>query len=134
MMLIFVCFFNYIVDSYTMFAASAMAANTVTRSAAGAAAPFFTNYMFEALGVGGGGSLLDGVTVLLAIIPFVFHRHGAHIRSKSKFSRAKVTTKNSDDEEKQRAVADNSGGRLRLGTASGEETQTVESGSSTASA
>ncbi|KAI9369009.1 major facilitator superfamily domain-containing protein [Aspergillus egyptiacus] len=86
MLLIFVAYFNYIVDTYLMYAASAIAANTVIRSAAGAAAPLFTNYMFHAMGVGGGGSLLGGVAALLAVIPFVFYRYGEQIRVKSRFA------------------------------------------------
>jgi DHA1 family multidrug resistance protein-like MFS transporter len=69
-----------------MFAASALAANTVCRSACGAAAPLFTQYMFNALGVGGGGSLIGGVAVLLAPIPFVFYKYGGPIRERSKFA------------------------------------------------
>lgn len=69
-----------------MYAASAIAANTITRSACGAAAPLFTNQMFTALGIGGGGSLIGGVATLLAIIPFLFWRYGKIIRMKSKFA------------------------------------------------
>ncbi|SMQ47322.1 unnamed protein product [Zymoseptoria tritici ST99CH_3D7] len=85
-MLIFVAYLNYITDSYLMYAASAIAANTVVRSAIAAAAPLFTDYMFESLGVGGGASLIGGVGVLLAPIPFVFHRYGGAIRKRSKFA------------------------------------------------
>jgi MFS transporter, DHA1 family, multidrug resistance protein len=63
-----------------------MAANTVARSACGAAAPLFTEYMFNALGVGGGGSLIAGVACLLAPIPFVFYKYGEPIRKRSKFA------------------------------------------------
>ncbi|CAN8096665.1 unnamed protein product [Discula destructiva] len=86
MLCIFVSFLNYLVDTYLMFAASAIAANTVARSACGAAAPLFTNQMFTALGVGGGGSLIGGVAAVLALIPFAFYRYGEGIRIKSKFS------------------------------------------------
>lgn len=85
-LLIFVAYLNYLTDSYLMYAASALAANTVARSAAGAAAPLFTNYMFSALGVGGGGSLIGGVACLLAPIPFLFRRYGAQIRERSRFA------------------------------------------------
>ena len=54
LLLIFVGFLNYLVDTYLMYAASAIAANTIARSACGAAAPLFTHQMFTALGVGGG--------------------------------------------------------------------------------
>lgn len=72
-----------------MYAASALAANTVARSAAGAAAPLFTGYMFDALDVGGGGSLIGGVAVLLAPIPFIFYKYGRPIRERSKFAPTK---------------------------------------------
>jgi MFS transporter, DHA1 family, multidrug resistance protein len=85
-LLVFVAFLNYLTDTYLMYAASAIAANTVCRSAAGAAAPLFTQYMFDALGVGGGGSLIGGVAVLLAPIPFIFYRYGEPIRKRSKFA------------------------------------------------
>lgn len=85
-LLIFVGYLNYITDTYVMYAASALAANTVARSAAGAAAPLFTDYMFSALGVGGGGSLIGGVAVLLSPIPFLFYKYGRQIRIKSKFA------------------------------------------------
>lgn len=69
-----------------MFAASAIAANTVLRSAAGAAAPLFTRQMFSALGIGPGGSLVGGVGAVLAIIPFAFYKYGRKIRERSRFA------------------------------------------------
>lgn len=86
MLLIFVSYINYLVDVYLMYAASAIAANTIVRSACGAAAPLFTRQMFHALGVGGGGSLVAGVATVLAIAPFVFYRYGKQIRVRSKFA------------------------------------------------
>jgi hypothetical protein len=55
--------------------------------------------MFNALGVGGGGSLIGGVAVLLAPIPFVFYRYGEPIRKRSKF--APTENKPADKEESQ---------------------------------
>lgn len=86
MLLLFVSFVNYLIDVYLMFAASALAANTVLRSLAGAASPLFTHQMFTAMGVGGGGSLVGGVAALLAIIPFLFYKFGPAIRARSTFS------------------------------------------------
>ena len=85
-LLIFVCFINYIIDAYLMYAASAMAANTIVRSACAAASPLFTQYMFDALGVGGAGSLIGGIGVLLMPIPFVFYKYGGAIRARSRFA------------------------------------------------
>ena len=73
-----------------MYAASAIAANTIARSACGAAAPLLTDQMFTALGVGGGGSLIGGVAVLLACIPFLFYKYGKQIRIRSRFAPALV--------------------------------------------
>ncbi|KAK5943615.1 hypothetical protein PMZ80_004623 [Knufia obscura] len=95
--LIFVSFLNYLTDTYLMYAASAIAANTVARSAAGAAAPLFTNQMFTALGVGGGASLVGGVAALLAVVPFVFYKYGEGIRKRSRFA----PTPSKEDEESQ---------------------------------
>lgn len=101
LMLIFVAYLNYLVDVYTVYAASAMAANTIARSACGAAAPLFTHQMFDALGVGGGGSLIGGVATLLAIIPFMFYKYGKSIRIRSKFAPTHVVrARQEPDEEK----------------------------------
>lgn len=85
-LLIFATFINYLIDSYVQYAASAVAANTVTRSACAATAPLFTQYMFDSLEVGGGGSLIGGIAVLLVPIPFAFYRYGASLRERSKFA------------------------------------------------
>ena len=108
-MLIFVGYLNYLTDTYLMFTASAMAANTICRSACGAAAPLFTEQMFNALGVGGGGSLIGGCAVLLAPIPFIFYKYGESIRIKSKFApTAPPKEQQTDDEEKQQEQTDSS--------------------------
>ncbi|KAL7793007.1 major facilitator superfamily domain-containing protein [Trichoderma ceciliae] len=86
LLLLFVGFLNYLVDAYLMYAASAIAANTIMRSACGAAAPLFTVQMFHSMGVGGGGSLVGGVAALLAVIPFMFYKYGAAIRARSRFN------------------------------------------------
>jgi multidrug resistance protein len=99
-LLIFVVFINYIIDSYLMYAASAVAANTVLRSACAAASPLFTQYMFDALGVGGAGSLIGGVGILMMPIPFVFYKYGAAIRARSKFAPTDETPHPPVDEEK----------------------------------
>ena len=101
LMLIFVAYLTYLVDVYLMYAASAIAANTIARSACGAAAPLFTNQMFDALGVGGGGSLIGGVATILAVIPFLFYKYGKQIRVRSKFAptKDKNATKEKDEEQ-----------------------------------
>jgi DHA1 family multidrug resistance protein-like MFS transporter len=90
-LLIFVAYLNYITDTYLMYAASALAANTVTRAAAGAASPLFTRTMFTKLGVGVGGSIVGCIACLLAPIPFVFYKYGSRIRGRSRFASARPT-------------------------------------------
>jgi hypothetical protein len=121
-LLIFVGYLNYLTDAYLMYAASALAANTVARSAAGAAAPLFTDYMFKAMGVGGGGSLIGGVAVLLAPIPFLFYRYGRAIRIKSKF--APTSDKPSEGEKKDESVAERR--RSQVSTSTEEELELDE--------
>lgn len=87
-LLISVAYLNYIADCYTSFAASALAANSICRSLCGAATPLFKGYMYNALGVAGGGSLIAGLGCVLVPIPFVFYRYGARIRSRSRFAKS----------------------------------------------
>ncbi|KAK2802947.1 hypothetical protein FQN50_007192 [Emmonsiellopsis sp. PD_5] len=86
LLVIFLQSMNYIVDAYVLFAASAIAANTLLRSIAGAVFPLFATQMFDALGVNWAGTLLGCVGVLLAPIPVIFYIYGARIRARSKFS------------------------------------------------
>ncbi|KAL2842038.1 major facilitator superfamily domain-containing protein [Aspergillus pseudoustus] len=88
--LIFVSNLNYLSDTYPLYTASAIAGNTVCRSACGAVAPLFTRSMFVALGVGGGGSVVAGAGAVLACAPFIFYRYGTYIRGKSKFASTQV--------------------------------------------
>lgn len=94
--LIFVSYLNYLTDTYLLYAASAIAGNTVCRSALGAVAPLFTAQMFDVLGVGGAGSLIGGVACLLAPIPFLFYRYGRRIRNRSKFAPTEQDTSTTD--------------------------------------
>ncbi|KAL3491403.1 major facilitator superfamily domain-containing protein [Aspergillus germanicus] len=97
---IFLQCLNYIIDTYLVFAASALAANSILRSLAGAGFPLFAPYMFKALGVNWAGTLLGCVAVVLMPIPLLFYLYGSRIRQKSKFA-AEYTTvaKAHDDEE-----------------------------------
>jgi multidrug resistance protein len=84
--LIFISFISYLVDTYLMYAASALAGHTIIRSATGAAFPLFTTQMFVNLGINWAATLLGGTALLLAPMPFLFYKYGARIRSKSSFA------------------------------------------------
>ena len=77
---------TYLVDTYLMYAASALAGHTIIRSATGAAFPLFTTQMFDNLGINWAATLLGGIALVLAPIPFLFYKYGARIRSKSSFA------------------------------------------------
>jgi hypothetical protein len=124
-LLIFVAYLNYLTDTYLMYTASAMAANTICRSACGAAAPLFTRYMFNALGVGGGGSLIGGFAVLLAPIPFIFYRYGEPIRKRSKFAPTPEKASNGQQESSKEELPSRSDSSASnsSGTRSGSESE-----------
>ena len=74
----------YLIEAFPDYVASALAAKTVVRSAAGAAMPLFITQMFHALGNGGAASLLAGIAIIMAAVPFAFHKWGYQIRARSK--------------------------------------------------
>jgi multidrug resistance protein len=87
--LVFMSFLSYLVDTYRMYSASAFAANTMARSAVGAAFPLFTTQMYEGLGVNWASTLIGGVALMLLPMPFLFYKYGPRIRAKSQFSPSK---------------------------------------------
>lgn len=85
-LLVFCSTVNYLVDTYGgIYGASAAAANGMLRYVAGAVFPLFTIQMYRALGVGPASSLLGGVMVLCAPIPWVLWKLGARIRERSAY-------------------------------------------------
>jgi len=87
---IFQAALNYLVDTFTKYAASAVAANTFLRSCFACAFPLVVGPMYANLGVGPGSSIPAGLAVLLIPVPFVFYAYGKRIRAGSKWSRASV--------------------------------------------
>ncbi|KAI9886873.1 MAG: hypothetical protein M1823_001309 [Watsoniomyces obsoletus] len=96
---IFLQALNYLVDAYLMFAASAIAANTLLRSLAGAGFPMFSRYMFDAMGVQWVGTLLGIIAALLVPIPIAFYVYGAKIREKSAYAPTPPPLPHGHDEE-----------------------------------
>ncbi|KAJ5620095.1 hypothetical protein N7510_004079 [Penicillium lagena] len=83
---VFLQCFNYLIDSYLTLAASVLAANTIIRSAFGAAFPLFSKQMFQNLGIQWAGSLLGCLAATMVPIPLAFIRWGPALREKSKFA------------------------------------------------
>ncbi|TLD36891.1 mfs multidrug [Venturia nashicola] len=84
---LFQCMQTYIVDSYTRYAASGVAAAVVLRSLAGFGFPLFAPYMYQALDYGWGNSLLGFIAIAIGIpAPFLFWRFGETLRARSTFA------------------------------------------------
>lgn len=86
MVLVFLSCMNYLIDAYTIYAASVLAANSVLRSIFGAVFPLFTTYMYANLGIHWASSV--PAFLALACVPFlfIFYRVGEKIRLKCKFA------------------------------------------------
>jgi len=76
------CISTYLVDAYTVYAASALAANTVVRSIMGAVLPLAGQKMYLRLGLGWGNSLLAFVAITLLPVPWVLLKWGEQMRKK----------------------------------------------------
>ena len=87
---IFQAALNYLIDTFQVYAASAVAANTFLRSVFAGSFPLFTTYMYHGLGVGWASSLLGFVAVAMIPIPYLFFIFGKRIRARGKWSRASL--------------------------------------------
>ena len=83
---IYLATFNYLADSYHIYASSALAAQNFCRNVLGGIFPLIVNAMFVRLGVKGAGGLLGGIAALLSVIPWVLMLYGGKIRSRSKLA------------------------------------------------
>lgn len=84
MLMLYIAANSYIVDSYANFAASAIAAKTLTRSEVGASVPLWVTQMFHNMGFQYAGLLLALIGCCLAPIPFLFYYKGEAVRQRSK--------------------------------------------------
>ena len=86
--IIFTSFLSYLADAYVIFAASALAANTISRSILGAVFPLFVRQMFEGMTIKWAATLLAIIVTILIPIPVIFYKKGAAIRSRSTFAKS----------------------------------------------
>ncbi|KAE8451640.1 hypothetical protein EG329_003097 [Mollisiaceae sp. DMI_Dod_QoI] len=88
----FFCLFQggvtYLVDTFQMHAASALAAGTLLRSVFAGVFPLFTEKMFDALHVDWAVSVLGFISLAMLPIPFIFKIYGKRIRARGKWSKA----------------------------------------------
>ena len=77
---VFICITSYLVDVFTIFPASALAANTVVRSIMGALLPLAGQSMYASLGLGWGHSLLGFIAVACIPVPWMLMMYGERLR------------------------------------------------------
>ncbi|CAH0039979.1 unnamed protein product [Clonostachys rhizophaga] len=87
---IFQAALNYLVDTFHVYAASAIGANTFLRSCVASVLPLVVGPLYHNLGVGPGSSITGGVAALLIPVPFAFYIYGAKLRSASGWSSGKI--------------------------------------------
>ncbi|KAF2212828.1 hypothetical protein CERZMDRAFT_121117 [Cercospora zeae-maydis SCOH1-5] len=81
----FMAVMTYLVDVYGIYAASAVAANTVLRSIFGGVFPLFALQMYDALGLDWGNALLAFLAFAISPIPVLFWIYGERIRTSPRF-------------------------------------------------
>ncbi|KAG5641468.1 hypothetical protein DXG03_005131, partial [Asterophora parasitica] len=87
--LLFQAIQTYVVDTFTLHAASALAAVSFLRSLAGFGFPLFAPAMYHALGYGKGNTILAAVAIVIGCpAPWLFWKYGKQIRTKSKYARS----------------------------------------------
>ncbi|KAF2761513.1 MFS general substrate transporter [Pseudovirgaria hyperparasitica] len=86
MVLVFMSIMNYLIDAYTIFAASVLAANSILRSLFGAAFPLFTTQMFRRLGIHWASTIPAFLALACMPFPFLFYKYGAAIRMRCKYA------------------------------------------------
>ena len=103
--LVFLSVMNYLIDSYTIYAASVLAANSVLRSMFGAIFPLFTTYMYDNLGIHWASTIPAFLALACVPFPFVLYKYGPAIRKKCRYAReaaevmAKIKQRQPDNED-----------------------------------
>ncbi|KAJ5718474.1 hypothetical protein N7488_004120 [Penicillium malachiteum] len=83
---IFLSVVNYIVDGYTLYAASALDGNAVIRALFGAAFPLFTTPMYDRLGIHWGSSISAFLAAACLPFPWIFYKYGPAIRRHCRYA------------------------------------------------
>ena len=84
--LVFFSITLYLLDSYTIYAASVLAAASILRSLIGAAFPLFTAQLFDGLGIHWASSIPAFLTIACLPFPFVMYKRGETIRMRCRYA------------------------------------------------
>ncbi|KAL9595965.1 MAG: hypothetical protein Q9219_006125 [cf. Caloplaca sp. 3 TL-2023] len=87
MVVLFLSVLNYLIDAYTIYAASVLAANSVLRSLFGAVFPLFTTYMYDGLGIHWASSIPAFLALACVPFPFLLYKYGSAIRMRCTYAR-----------------------------------------------
>ena len=85
--LVFLSCLNYLLDSYTIYAASVLAASAMLRSLFATAFPLFVTKMYQNLGIHWASSVPAFLTVACMPFPILGYKYGAVVRMKCKYAR-----------------------------------------------
>lgn len=80
---VFIYATTYLANTYELYAASALASNTVVRSMLGGILPLIGSRLYQRLGANWASSLLGFLQMAIIPIPFVFYWYGDRIRKRS---------------------------------------------------
>ncbi|KZT25364.1 MFS general substrate transporter [Neolentinus lepideus HHB14362 ss-1] len=83
----FISSYQYIIDAYESYAASALSSLTLIRYNVSGGAVLWTTPMFKRLGNHWALSLLGFLSILLSFVPWIFYVWGAKIRSWSRYAK-----------------------------------------------
>lgn len=86
LIMVFLPCFTYIIDCYLLFAASALAGNTLLRSGLAAAFPLFSRQMFLNMKIQWAATLLGCFAALMIPVPILFYKYGRMLRQRSKYA------------------------------------------------
>ena len=86
MVVVFLGVTNYLLDAYTIYAASVLAANSVIRSIFGAVFPLFTSAMYENLGIHWAASIPAFLALACVPFPSLFYKYGPAVRTRCKYA------------------------------------------------
>ncbi|KAL7921466.1 major facilitator superfamily domain-containing protein [Trichoderma austrokoningii] len=84
--LVFLSCLNYLIDAYTIYAASVLGAAAMIRAFFGTAFPLFTDQMYEGIGIHWASTIPGFLTLICVPFPFVMLKYGEMLRLKCKYA------------------------------------------------
>jgi MFS family permease len=80
---VFIYATTHLANTYDLYAASALASNTVVRSVLGGVLPLIRSRLYQSLGANWASAFLGFLQIVIIPIPFVFYKYGDRIRKRS---------------------------------------------------